>query len=70
MDIIQFQTTVKSDVIEIPEKYQGKIKNRVRVIVVPESKKSRRRNLIDRLLAHPIQASEFRSLNREDIYAR
>ena len=70
MDIIQFETTVNSDVIEIPEKYQGKIKNRVRVIVVPESKKSRRRNLIDRLLAHPIQASEFRPLNREDIYAR
>ena len=70
MDIIQFQTTIKDDVIEIPEKFHGKIKNRVRVIVVPENKKSRRRNLIDRLLAHPVRAKDFQPLSREDIYAR
>jgi hypothetical protein len=70
MDIIEFQTTVKNGVIEIPPEYQGKVKNRVRVILLPEVKKSRRRNLIDRLLEHPIQSKEFRPMNREDLHAR
>lgn len=69
MRFIEFNTTVKNGVIEIPHKYQGKIKNRVRVILLPEEKKSARRNLIDRLLEHPVQSRNFVPLSRDDIYA-
>ncbi len=70
MAIIEFQTTVKNGVIEIPSEYQGKIKDRVHVILLSEGEKSKRRNLIDRLLEHPLQSKGFRPLNREDLHAR
>lgn len=68
MDVIEFRAKVKNGVIEIPPEYQGKIKNQVRVILVPEAKKTRRQNLIDRLLKHPIRAKEFHPLSRDEIY--
>ena len=67
MSIIEFKTTIKDGVIEIPQKYQGKIKDRVRVILLPEEKKSARRNLIDRLLEHPVRSRNFVPLSRDDI---
>lgn len=67
MDIIEFQTTVKNGMIEIPLEYQGKVKDRVRVILVPEHKHSRQRNLIDRLLKKPLQARDFQPLSRDEI---
>ncbi len=70
MEIIEFQTTVKNGMIEIPPEYRGKIKNRVRVILMPERKKARRGNLIDQLLDKPLRAKGFRPLSRDEIYGR
>jgi hypothetical protein len=70
MDVIEFRATVKNGIIEIPPEYQGRIKNQVRVILVPEAKKSRRRNLIDQLLKQPVRSEGFRPLSREEIHDR
>jgi hypothetical protein len=70
METIEFHTTIKNGIIEVPPEYQAMIKNRVRVILVPEGKKSRRRNLIDRLLDKPVRVKEFRPLNRDELYDR
>jgi hypothetical protein len=70
MEIIQFQATVKSGVIEIPAKYREMVKNRVRVILVPERKKSRKSNLIDQLLKKPLRIEGFHPLSRNDLYER
>jgi hypothetical protein len=70
MEIIEFRTTIKNGIIEIPPEYQEKVKKHVRVILVPEEKKSHRRNLIDRLLEKPVQVKEFHPLSREELYDR
>ncbi len=70
MEIIEFQTTVKDGVIEIPPEYQGKVKDRIRVILIPEWMKPRKSNLIQQLLKKPIREKEFRPLSRDEIYGR
>ncbi len=68
MDMIEFQATVKNGKIEIPPEYRGQIKNRVRVIVLPEGETPDRRNLIDELLANPVKVQDFQPLKRDDLY--
>jgi hypothetical protein len=70
MGTIEFRTTVKNGVIEIPAKYRNQVKNRVRVILVPEGEKSARPNLVDQLLEKPIHVANFHPIKREDLYER
>jgi len=70
MQAIEFQTTIKDGVIEIPRQYIGRIKDRVRVILLVEEAPKANANLIDRLLVHPLRVKGFRPLSREEIYAR
>jgi len=70
MEIIEFRTTVKDGVIEIPPEYQGKVNDRIRVILIPERRKSRKTNLILQLLNKPLQEKGFRPLSRDEIYGR
>jgi hypothetical protein len=70
MEIVEFHTMVKNGKIEIPREYKAKLNGHVHVILISTCDRSPRRNLIDRLLAQPIQAKGFRSLHRENIYAR
>ncbi len=68
MDMIEFRATVKNGKIEIPSEYRGRIKNRVRVIVMPEGETPERHNLIDELLAKPVKVQDFQPLKRDDLY--
>lgn len=70
MQAIEFQTTVKNGVIEIPREHRGRIAGRVRVILLVEEPSERKADFIDHLLAHPIPVADFRPLKREEIYAR
>ncbi|MEW6618492.1 MAG: hypothetical protein AB1422_03960 [bacterium] len=69
MNAIEFQTTVKNNIIEIPHRYLSNLTKRVRVILLVEGNKPAV-NFIDELLAHPVQVKGFRSLTREEVYAR
>jgi len=69
MYAIEFQTTVKNGIIEIPREYLSNLTNRVRVILLVEEAKSAV-NFIDELLAHPVRVKGFRPLTREQVYAR
>jgi hypothetical protein len=67
---IEFQTTVKNGIIEIPRQYLRNLTDRVRVILLIEETPQTTVNFIDQLLAHPIRVKDFRPLTREEIYAR
>ena len=70
MDIIEFRATVKRGKIEIPPQYQDKVKDRMRVIILPEDENQPLPTLIDQLLEHPLTRKGFFPLTREDIYVR
>ena len=70
MYAIEFQTTVKNGLIEIPRQYLKNLTERVRVILLIEEVPTVSENYIDQLLAHPVRVMGFRPLTREEIYAR
>lgn len=69
MQAIEFQTTVKNGIIEIPREHRERIAGRVRVILLGEEPPERKPDFIDHLLAHPIPMQGFRPLTREATYA-
>jgi hypothetical protein len=70
MYAVEFQTTVKDGVIEIPPEYRGKVPGRVRVILLADEMPKATANMIDVLLAHPVEVQGFRPLSREEAHAR
>ena len=70
MYAVEFQTTVKNGAIHIPPEYRHKFRPRVRVILLAEATTETTTNLIDELLAAPLQVKDFHPLSREEIYAR
>jgi hypothetical protein len=67
MYAVEFQTKVKDGIIEIPEIYRDRFKERVRVILMTEEE-SLGANLIEQLLNTPLRVAGFRPLTREEIY--
>jgi len=70
MVTIQFKTKIKNGVIQVPKKYQGKLNANVRVILKTESPKSKTKNYLDKLMAHPVKVKNFHPMTREQLYAR
>jgi len=70
MVTVQFKTKIKNGVIQIPKKYQGKLRANVRVILKVENKKSKSKNYLDKLIAHPVKVKNFKPVAREQIYVR
>jgi len=70
MVTVQFKSKIKDGVIEIPKKYKGKLRDNVRVILKVETSRSRSKNYLDTLLAHPVTVKKFTPMTREQIYAR
>ena len=69
METIEFQAIVKNGSIEIPPQYLKRLKEQVRVILLTENTSKMQKNLIDKLLVHPVRIKGFRPLSREEIYA-
>jgi hypothetical protein len=67
---VAFQTDVEEGIIKIPVEYRQEFHNRVTVILLRDEPITQEDDLIGELLAHPIQAKDFRPLSRADIYAR
>jgi len=67
---VEFQATVKDGVIEIPPEYRDQIRGRVRVILLTDEARALKANMIDVLLARPVEVQDFRPLTREEAHAR
>ena len=74
MYAIEFQTKVENGHIEIPAEFKDQLTGCVRVIVLAEEQPHEtgvaRTDLLDQLLANPIQLENFAPLTREEIYER
>ena len=70
METIQFKAKIKNGMIEVPKKYQGKFKDKVRVILVAESTREEAANYLDELMTHPLKVKGFHPLTREEAHAR
>jgi len=69
MFAVEFQTTVKDGVIEIPPEYRKQIPGHVRVILLADEMPKTTTNMIDLLLAHPVEVQGFRPSTREEAHA-
>ena len=70
MVTVQFKSKIKNGVIEVPRKYQGKLRDSIRVILKAETPKGKSKNYLDTLIAHPVKVKNFNPLTREQVYAR
>ena len=70
MRAVEFYTTIRNGMIEVPEEYRRKLADRVRVILLAEEESRSVANLIDQLLEKPIPVRGFQPLTREEIYGR
>ena len=69
MEAIEFKAKIKNGTIQIPQKYKQKTGNTVKVIIISEQG-TKQSDIIDKLLANPIQSKDFSPFLREEIYAR
>ena len=67
MQAIEFQAKVKDGNIAIPEQYRDSIKGNVRVILLAEDS-SENLDMIEYLLANPLNVRDFKPLKRDEIY--
>jgi len=70
MVTVQFKTKIKNGVIQVPKKYQRKLNDNVRVTLKIENRKSKSKNYLDKLIAHPVKVKNFHPIIREKIYDR
>ena len=69
MEAIEFKTKIKNGTIQIPKKYKQRIGNTVKVIIISEQG-TKQADIIDKLLANPIEPKDFSPFLREEIYER
>jgi hypothetical protein len=67
MYAIEFTTSVRNGMIQIPVQYRDKLRDMVRVIILAD-KREKTNNLIDQLLESPLKIKGFRPLSRDEIY--
>ncbi|WP_420629953.1 hypothetical protein [Candidatus Leptofilum sp.] len=80
MSVIEFRAKVKNGLIEIPKKYRARLarkagKEKVRVIVLPDEPEGlvdteAEIDMIEQLLANPLQIPDFEPISRNDLYDR
>ncbi len=68
MFAIEFHTTIKNGMIEIPEEYQDNLSEHVKVILLADDIKAHPVNKVDQLLKTPLKIENFQPFTREKIY--
>lgn len=69
MEAIEFKAKIRNGNIRIPAKFKQKIGTFVKVIILNEQR-TKQTNIIDVLLAKPLQLKNFTPLLRKDIYEK
>jgi hypothetical protein len=67
---VEFQAIVNDGVIEIPPEHRDQVTGRVRVILLSDESPAVKANMIDLLLAHPVEVEGFTPLTREEAHDR
>lgn len=74
MYAVEFRTKIKNGMIELPKRLKGTITDTVKVIILKEDPSALPitpgPDMIDRLLASPLQIQGFHPLTRDEIHAR
>ena len=74
MYAVEFKTKIKNGMIELPKRLKGTFTDTVKVIILKEDSSTLQINtgpdIIDRLLASPLEIKGFQPLKRDEIYAR
>lgn len=70
MRAVEFRTSVKDGMIQVPEELRSKVRGHVRVILLTEDTEDTQPNIIDHLLEHPLKIDNFVPLSRNEIYDR
>lgn len=76
MYAVEFRAKVKNGVIELPKKFRDSITDNVKVIILKDEETSQETGLksgpdmIETLLAAPLEIEGFHPLKRDEIYAR
>ena len=69
MDVIEFKTRIRDGIIMVPEKYRNRVSKKVKVLVMCETTRNHD-DIIEELLAAPIEAKDFVPFARNEIYDR
>jgi hypothetical protein len=64
MYAVEFTTTIKDGVIEVPDVHLARFKDNVKVILLAEED-----DIIAKLLAHPLKVPGFTPLTREEAHS-
>ncbi len=74
MHAVEFRAKIKDGMIELPRSLKGRVTGSVKVIILQEDSTPLPTisglDVIDRLLASPLQIHGFHPLNRDEIHAR
>lgn len=76
MYAVEFKTRIKDGIIELPKRLRGTISDTVKVILLKEGdatttvKSPRSPDMVEKLLAAPLEIREFHPMNRDEIYVR
>lgn len=70
MYAVEFTTSIKDGVIEVPEAYRQRFKGHVKVILLASEEIKDDDDIIRDLLAQPLVIPDFTPLSRGDAHAR
>ena len=70
MQTIEFHTKIKNGIIQIPSKFKGKVAGEVQVILISMNEKKSQPDIIDELMAAPLNVNGFKPLSRDEAHAR
>jgi hypothetical protein len=76
MYAVEFKARIKDGIIEIPRRLKGTISDTVKVILLQEgtatttAKSPRTPDMVEKLLAAPLEIRNFHPMTRDEIYAR
>ncbi len=69
MEVIEFKTKIRDGIIMVPKKYRNRVSKKVKVLIMSESTRNHD-DIIDKLLASPIEVDDFVPFVRNEIYDR
>lgn len=70
MQTIEFHTKIKNGIIQIPARFKGKVAEDVQVILISKSEKKSQIDMIDELMANPLNVKGFKPMTRDESHAR
>ena len=68
MYAIEFHARIRNGIIEIPPEYRDHFQDNVKVILLTEEQQPQPADMIEQLVANPLNIPDFKPLSREELY--